>query len=483
MNPADSSFSLLILDRDPHTRVLVEPLVASMHGRLWAAGDGDHGLALLDQEAIDVVLLALPRLKGDGLQLLEQIVRRNPSTAVIVLIDTVSVETAVEIMKKGACDLLTQPIDRERLTAALTQAHDKARRLKKAPVVLPDLDHERFAAIANSLPYGLLVCDADGRAVFFNSAFARLLGVTEPLPRGLPLAHYIHDERLDRMVTALIQESAGDRAESLTLELCVDAGRVISVRARPLAGNAAGAIVTLMDVTELKALDRLKSDFVSKVSHELRSPLSTIHEQLDLVLSDAAEGLPHSDQHLLSRAREKTRGLIDLIGDLLDLSRIEAGAVCDAPKVVDAIDMLEKVIDFLHTRAAGKHQRLELARDNHPAPVQADPLALESIFGNLITNAINYTPDGGKIRVSVARDGPWVRVRVVDNGLGIEERHLEKIFERFYRIRSDQTRHITGTGLGLPIVKGLVESLGGQIGVVSTPGRGSTFSVALPLAG
>jgi len=117
-----------------------------------------------------------------------------------------------------------------------------------------------------------------------------------------------------------------------------------------------------------------------------------------------------------------------------------------------------------------------------PLPsLTADPIALESIFGNLITNAINYTQEGGKITVSVDLAGINIRVQVMDNGFGIEARHLENIFERFYRVKDDKTRYITGTGLGLPIVKELTNSLGGLIDVESSPGQGSTFTVLLPV--
>jgi signal transduction histidine kinase len=223
---------------------------------------------------------------------------------------------------------------------------------------------------------------------------------------------------------------------------------------------------------------------VAKVSHELRSPLSTIHEQLALVLSDLIGQVSESDTHLLSRAKEKTKGLISLIGDLLDISRIEAGAVCQEIKPVQLEELLGNIVDFMQARAQAKNQRLSLDATGSPLPqIKADPLALESIFGNLIANAINYTPDGGSILVEIEMCGINLGVRIKDNGFGMEARHLEKIFERFYRIKTDKTRFITGTGLGLPIVKGLIDSLGGRISVESAPDKGSTFTVLLPVSG
>jgi signal transduction histidine kinase len=237
-----------------------------------------------------------------------------------------------------------------------------------------------------------------------------------------------------------------------------------------------------VDISNIKIIDRMKSEFVAKVSHELRSPLSTIHEQLVHVLGEMVAESSKVDPHMLMRAKEKTHGLISLIGDLLDLSRIEAGMITQEPISVKVDDLLKGIVDFLASTAAGKNQSLILdVPENSLPPLTADPLALESIYGNLITNALHYTQPGGEIRVKVELVGISIRVSVVDNGFGIEAQHLDKIFERFYRVKDENTRFITGTGLGLPIVKGLVDSLGGFIDVESTPGSGSVFRVTLPL--
>jgi signal transduction histidine kinase len=231
----------------------------------------------------------------------------------------------------------------------------------------------------------------------------------------------------------------------------------------------------------MKVLDQLKSEFVAKVSHELRSPLSTIHEQLALVIRDMMEETTEQDQQILTRAKEKTKGLISLIGDLLDLSRIEEGLICKDPKPVKIEDILAGVVGFLKSQADAKGQSINLELPQEPLPeLTADPLALESIFGNLITNAVNYTQNDGNIDVRADLAGTNLRITVSDDGFGIADEHLDKIFERFYRIKDDKTRYITGTGLGLPIVKELVISMGGLIDLESTVGEGTTFTVLLP---
>jgi signal transduction histidine kinase len=221
---------------------------------------------------------------------------------------------------------------------------------------------------------------------------------------------------------------------------------------------------------------------VAKVSHELRSPLSTIHEQLAIVIKDMVGEDYAQDQNILTRAREKTSGLIALIGDLLDLSRIEEGIICHEPQPVRLEEILKNIVEFLETRASQKAQSLTLELPGTPVPeLTADPIAIESIFGNLVSNAINYTPEGGEIIVTVDMAGINLRVSVKDNGFGIADKYLDKIFDRFYRVKDDKTRYITGTGLGLPIVKGLLDSMGGFIDVESEPGKGSVFTVLLPV--
>lgn len=243
-----------------------------------------------------------------------------------------------------------------------------------------------------------------------------------------------------------------------------------------------GAVISFQDISAMKVLDRLKTEFVAKVSHELRSPLSTIHEQLAMVMKAMTEEETDTDQHLISRAKEKTQGLISTIGDLLDLSRIETGNICLETREFRMEELLDSVVEFLNAQAKAKKQSLTLQLPEASLPTfTADPLALESIVGNLITNAINYTQEGGEITVKVDQVGDNVRIAVQDNGFGIEAKYLGKIFDRFYRVKNEKTRFLTGTGLGLPIVKGLVDSLGGSISVESEPGRGSTFTVLIPV--
>jgi signal transduction histidine kinase len=313
-----------------------------------------------------------------------------------------------------------------------------------------------------------------------NPAFLWHLGLDTSLKPGKQIEHYIDDEGFCRLVRELSGGGCKKQAEPPSYEFSLPNNRYLLAKGQAIIAeddHCLGAVIILTDISALKALDQLKSEFVAKVSHELRSPLSTIHEQLLMV-----EKKTTTDHYMLSRAREKTRELISLIGDLLDLSRIEAGIVGTAATPVCLAELLHNIVDFVGTQAQERKQTLTLELPDTPLPkINADPAALESIFGNLIVNAIKYTPEGGNIVVQLKLQDDHFEVTVTDNGFGIEADKLDKIFDKFYRVKNDKTRYITGTGLGLSIVKGLVEKLHGSITVVSEPGKGSSFTVRLPV--
>jgi signal transduction histidine kinase len=318
-----------------------------------------------------------------------------------------------------------------------------------------------------------------------NSAFRQLFDLGTDLKPDRQIEDYVPDKGFCDLVKDIYQGKYIDHNDIPDYEFVLSDKKYLLAKAQPVLDGkqkCLGTVVNVIDISNMKVLDQLKSEFVAKVSHELRSPLSTIHEQLALVIKNMAEDPSTNDRHLLSRAKEKTQGLISLIGDLLDLSRIAEGIICHDPKPVNIEEILKNIIDFLESRAKAKKHSLTLEYPRNPLPLLvADPIALESILGNLITNAINYTQDGGKITVKADLAGMKIRVQVIDNGFGIKKKHLKKIFDRFYRVKNDKTRYITGTGLGLTIVKELTKSLGGFIEVESNPNQGSTFTVFLPV--
>ena len=494
MQSTPDPLTVLVVDDEKGIRDGSDRILSRMGCKVLTAKNGETGLELVGRTDAAIVLLDLKMPGIDGMEVLRRIQAMDREILVIVITGFATIETAIEAMKQGAYDFIPKPFEPDQLRIVVNRAREKIWLKREALMLeaerrrtLADLGTEksRIHTIIDSLPNGIVVTNADGQVVLMNPAFCRLLDLDAKTTTGGQISAYLPDEGLCRLIMEISTGCHVDFDDIPTYEFSVGDDRFLMARGHPVLSDrkaCLGAVVTVIDITNMKVLDRLKSEFVAKVSHELRSPLSTIHEQLALVLNDLMGQLSESDEHLLARAKEKTQGLISTIGDLLDLSRIESGNTCQEPKPVQLEDLLSNIVDFLGTRARSKEQTLYLDRPAEPLPtIKADPLALESIFGNLITNAINYTQNGGEIAVKVDTTGINLRVRVIDNGFGIETRYLDKIFDRFFRVKNDKTRFITGTGLGLPIVKGLVEALNGRIAVESVPDKGTTFMVLLPV--
>jgi PAS domain S-box-containing protein len=484
---------VLVIDDEQVLRDGAERILTRMNFQVFKASRGDEGLEILEKEPVSIVLLDMKMPGMDGMEVLKRIMEMERGILVIVITGFATVETAIEAMKHGAYDFIPKPYEPDQLRIVVNRAREKIQLQqetekleKERKRTLADLhtSQSRVHTIIESLPNGVLVTDTKGRVVLLNPAFRQHLGIEKSVEPGGELASYIDDENLRKLIMDISRGKYVDFDDIPSYELNLDGGKFLMARARPVLGEkreCLGAVINIMDISAMKALEQLRSEFVAKVSHELRSPLSTIHEQLAMVLNDMAKGASEDEQHIISRAKEKTKGLISTIGDLLDLSRIEAGIASKESKPVQVGELLKSVVDFLGARAAAKNQTLELEISGEPLPeILADPMALESVFGNLITNAINYTQEGGEIKVIADTAGANLRVVVKDNGYGIDAKYMDKIFEKFYRVKNEKTRFITGTGLGLPIVKGIVDSLGGYIDVESEIGKGTSFTVLLP---
>jgi two-component system phosphate regulon sensor histidine kinase PhoR len=486
--------AVLVVDDEQDIRDASERILTRTGFKVMKATRGDEALDVLDKERIDIVLLDLKMPGMDGLEVLKRIRMLSKTIQVVVITGYATVETAIEAMKQGAYDFIPKPFEPDQLRIVVNRAWEKINFIQEAKRLeqernrtLSDLDTEksRIRTIIESFPSGVVVTDPKGRVMLMNPAFRQLLGLDKNVKTGNRIEDYLPDEDLCQLVLEISQGKHVDYDDIPNYEFSLPGEKYFMAKGQPVLGEkkeCLGAVLNIVDISAMKLLDHLKSEFVAKVSHELRSPLSTIHEQLALVIKDMVGEDFAQDQHILDRAREKTKGLISLIGDLLDLSRIEEGIICQEPQSLRLEEILKNIIEFLRTSAQKKNQSLTLVLPQDELPeLIADPIALESIFGNLVTNAINYTQEGGEIIVTVDMAGINVRVKVKDNGFGIADKYLNKIFDRFYRVKDDKTRYITGTGLGLPIVKGLLDSMGGFIDVESEPGKGSVFTVLLPV--
>jgi PAS domain S-box-containing protein len=345
-------------------------------------------------------------------------------------------------------------------------------------------------AILTSIADGVVVNDERGRVILANPAAEHILNtaVQDLVGRDLKSLFELFTagarEDILRAMTAVLSDPTVEIApEAAHTVLQID-GRVINAHLAPVVtgdGGFLGIVTIFRDVTKEAEADRAKSEFVSTVSHELRTPMTAIKGYTDLLHSGAVGEINENQKRFLGIIKSNTDRLTALINDLLDISRVETGRVRFEPEMVQMGDIIANVIDSLAASASKKGHSLTYRVEAGLPEIMGDPNRLTQVFTNLVGNAINYTPDDGKISVSIYQVQGAIRADVQDDGIGIHPDDLGKVFERFYRADHPMVRESSGTGLGLPIAKMFIEMHGGRVWAESEPGQGTIFTVLLPL--
>jgi two-component system phosphate regulon sensor histidine kinase PhoR len=338
--------------------------------------------------------------------------------------------------------------------------------------------HDRQATALGGMIEGVIAVDARQRIVLANKAAGRLFDFRPAAVEGRPLLEVVRNHALDQAVSAALASGQPQRLETRregSDRLTTD------IHVTPLAGDPCPGVVLVMhDTTELRRLESLRRDFIANVSHELKTPLSAIRACAE-TLRNGALADPQATQRFLGRIEEQSDRLHHLILDMLSLARIESGQQTFDIRPIDVAEVASTCLDT--HRQAAESKQIELAVEpNQPScRVEAEREGLEQILDNLLDNAIKYTPTGGRVTLRWRVGSGSARIEVEDTGIGIDEEDRKRVFERFYRVDKARSRELGGTGLGLSIVKHLVQSFGGSVSVDSSPGRGSTFAVELPL--
>ena len=340
---------------------------------------------------------------------------------------------------------------------------------------------QQLESTFQSMLSGVLVVGTTGQILLMNSAAKRIFGVPQSDGTGQNLASVVANEKVQSLVSASL-EDAEEKAEEVSL--FTPGERIFQVQTALLRGeNAAvtGVVATFNDITELRNVERMKTEFVASVSHELRTPLTSIKGFIRTLLDDSDGYYDHDTQaEFYQIIDQECDRLVRLINDLLNVSRIEAGRALDLNlKPVDLRNLIARVVASQESYTT-RHQIEIDAPSDLPAAI-ADEDKIDQILTNLINNAIKYSPDGGVVVVAARNTGREIEVSVRDHGIGIPPDHLDKIFGRFHRVEGGDTRRAGGTGIGLYLVKHLVEAHHGRIRVLSEVSKGSTFSFTIPL--
>jgi len=483
---------ILVVDDELGVREGCRKILASEGYDVITAGDGKAGLEQFGERGpFDVLLVDLQMPRMSGLELMQEIRARDPDIVPIIITAHATLDTAVEGTRQGAYSYIPKPFTPDELLLAIKNGLEKqalsleARRLREERerrLLEVASERSRSNTILAAMTDGVLVINLEKLVVLRNNAAARIL--PDCAGRALPFPlQEIESADVREIVQVVIDSPGGFMILSRQIPL---GASTFMVNVSPIieaGGETSGAVAVFSDVTELARLDTAKSMFVSLVAHEVKSPLAATEGWLNLVLSGMLKSDPAEERRMLERAQLRVKNLRALVSELISLSAIQAGKFSLTRAPVEVTEAVLRAVEAGRESAASRGIRVELQDDGAGARVLADREALAMIYSNLVENAVKYSRDGGEVRVRVWRDGMYVGVSVRDRGIGISPEDCGKIFDEFYRARTEETAAIPGTGLGLSLVRRLTELHEGTVSVSSELGTGSEFTVRLPLAG
>jgi len=497
-------YKVLVVEDDKVTQMAFERFIKdeNLPYDYTIAGSASEAKSLLSDNKFDIVLVDY--LLGDGTAF--DIFDSIKDTHIVFVTGAGNEELAVKAMKAGAYDYLIKDpihkylkvlpeiaknaITRKKVEEELKKYHDNLEDLVRERTEQLAKEKELLSVTLSSMGDGVVAVDAEKRIMLLNEVAEHLTGWRFEDVIG----KVIYD------VFRIINESTNEAAEN-PVDKTLKSGKIettserdtlisrsgsecpISATAAPIRkndGTMIGVVMVFRDVSQEREVDRMKTDFVSSVSHELRTPLTSIKAYTATILRDP-DMAEQTRREFLATIDDESNRLARLIGDLLEVSRLDSGVVGITREAADIAGVINRVLSALGPVADKKGIKLKTDIDNELGELRGDESRIQSVVTNLVDNAIKFTPEQGRVCVSVQQQSEELVIRVSDTGMGIPEDALPKIFDRFYRVYRPG-KQIQGTGLGLAIVKKIVAMHGGRIEVASQPNQGTTFTVTLPLS-
>ena len=401
------------------------------------------------------------------------------AAAVYVLVSSRRERALMRQVTEGARRMAEGELDQRvvsspsREPSSLTEEFNRMSEVIESQVRTFEAERRQMAVAIDTMGDGVIVVDSETTVTLVSRAAEWLLGINAQTARGRPLAQVVRDPEVLNLVAAASGTRQMQRAE---LELLYER-RYLDVIATPVTGDdREDVVLTIRDVTRARQIETTRREFVSNVSHELRSPLASASAMVEILESGAIDER-ETALDFLHRIRGDVTRMTSLVDELLELSSLESGQMPVHLAPVSVNDVLDEIVERFQLAASSDGIELSSNPQKDLPHVMGEQRRLEQVLTNLVENALRFTPNGGKITLRAHRERDWVTLTVEDTGVGIPREHLPHVFERFYKV--DRSRREQGTGLGLAISKHLVQVQGGDISASSVEGEGSEFRVKL----
>lgn len=492
MKSSDKLVRVLVVDDEYGMREGCRRILEPEGYAVETAEDGAAGLDLFRNRgpfAIALVDLQMPRM--GGMELIPHLREIDEDIVIFVITAYATIETAVEATHRGAYGYIPKPFTPDELLLpvrnglehrALSIEAKQLRREREHRLLEVAFERSKASTIIGCMTDGVLVINRDKGIVLRNNGMMRIFPSCGEFSLPAPLSAL----KCGPLEEIILEVIAGGGAPVIASREVPLGKSVYMVNASPVlepAGDVMGAVAVLRDITTLKKLDEAKSVFVSMVAHEVKGPLAAVENYLDILRTGNAVADEEKKRAILDRCSLRIGALRNMVSELIDLTAIQTGHFAIKRTILDIRETVAEAIDACREKAAAKGQDIHILKTSslERTRILADPRSLLIICTNLIDNAIKYTQDAGRIEIELEENGLFVRLHVRDNGIGISKEEQEHIFEDFYRAKNEYTRQVPGTGLGLSLVKKLVECHEGAVSVQSAPGNGTLFTVSLPI--
>jgi two-component system phosphate regulon sensor histidine kinase PhoR len=472
---------ILIVDDDP---ALLEALPRALQLRLDGIGidtseTAADALERIREEDYDAIVTDIKMPGMDGLALLDEIRRVRPKTPTLLITGHGEHDLAVQALRGGAYDFVQKPIDRDYFVASL----ERAIHLRRLDREVERQRHalERHARVLEHVDDGVFLVDEAGVIRHWNPAARAITGLGEEDVLDRPAEDVLPGwQTIGSLIPVATEPGPGSRsAKTVPLELD---GRELWLSISGVK-FADGIVYAFRNLTDERALDELKGEFVATVSHELRTPLAAIYGSAQTLRRNDLELDDDRRESLLDVIADESERLTRIAGDILLANTLDSDRLRLEREPVDLSGLTREVVDQMRTCFAEREDiSIRFSSPELDASVAGDADKLRQILMNLIENAVKYSPDGGEIEVGLESRDNRVRVVIRDEGIGIPPGEEQRIFGKFYRVDPQLSRGVGGTGLGLYISRELVRRMQGRVSVASHEGKGSTFFVDLPLA-
>jgi two-component system phosphate regulon sensor histidine kinase PhoR len=483
---------LVVEDKLEMIQILTDYVLGPQGYVTLTALNGEDGLRMALSEEPDLVILDLRMPKMHGLEVLQILRERQCPVPVIVITAYGSEEVVVRALRLGANDYIAKPFELDEMINVIERVLSKSKQEKERAWLSQELEKsvkeltKKIELILHSIYEGVFTVDRELRILTFNPAAEKILGWREEEVIGRPCAEIFREEDGASSYQEELLSEAMRKAQLVTSVqeghpvIGKDGQRIfIASSVVPVLdpdGQVVGAMAAFRDVSAEIELDHMKSGFISMVSHELRSPLSHIIASTELMREASLSS--DQQQDLLNIIHAQSNRLNRFVDQILDVSLLEAGAVKVEQEPVALKPLIEQMIEAFETRA--HTHRFELTIPEGPTIVVGDERKIQTVLDNLLENAVNYSPKDSRVSIEVSNRDKEVVTSVIDEGIGIPAKQLERLFERFHRVNASDDQEQYGYGLGLYISKKLIELQGGSIWAESEVGRGSRFSFSLP---